>query len=284
VSSSIGEQLVLSRDFIEWFRGFTDAEGCFLIIYRDGNTFEFEFSIKLHIDDKAALDYIQSTLGIGKVRLSRTGPNVTFKVNSQREIAIIVAIFTKYKLNSTKYLNFIAFARAFRLYMDNNSLEARKKVMPTIKDIKGDMNKQRVNFNMPPNHYNITSYWLLGFFEGDGSVYFKSDKNALAFAINQKGNKALMYAIKDYLLILASIRPFPHDVQGEKGVLLPEPEGRNESVIKVESKNKGVFTLSVYDNYFIESVITSLSLMILPDIAKSFWITAMEKLYLILLN
>jgi hypothetical protein len=79
------------------------------------------------------LDYIQSNLGIGKVCFSRTG--ATFKVNFQREIAVVVAFFTKYKLNSTKYLNFIALARAYSLYMENNSLKAREKIMPIIKAV-----------------------------------------------------------------------------------------------------------------------------------------------------
>ena len=67
----------LCEEFIEWFRGFVDAEGCFLIIHRKGNTFEFEFSIKLHIDDKAVLEYILSKLGVGVIRVDRNGTSIT---------------------------------------------------------------------------------------------------------------------------------------------------------------------------------------------------------------
>lgn len=55
-------RISLSLDFIEWFRGFTDAEGCFQIIAQASGQrkyFEFRYSIGLHIDDKSALDYIQ---------------------------------------------------------------------------------------------------------------------------------------------------------------------------------------------------------------------------------
>lgn len=47
-----GKKLVLSLDFLEWFRGFTDAEGSFIIVKGLGNSFSFHFVIRLHIDDK----------------------------------------------------------------------------------------------------------------------------------------------------------------------------------------------------------------------------------------
>ena len=50
------KQFYLSSDFIEWFVGFTDAEGCFQITpQRSGNAFEFRISFGLHIDDRAVL-------------------------------------------------------------------------------------------------------------------------------------------------------------------------------------------------------------------------------------
>jgi hypothetical protein len=71
-------------------------------------------------------------------------------------VAVIIAIFSKYNLNSTKHLNFLAFERAFLLYMKNNSLEARKEVKPILEGIKSEMNSQRTDFNLPLNHYKIT--------------------------------------------------------------------------------------------------------------------------------
>jgi len=52
--------------FIEWFRGFTDAEGCFLIA-KVGNRFAFRFTIKLHKDDLNLLNFIKNFLKIGNV-------------------------------------------------------------------------------------------------------------------------------------------------------------------------------------------------------------------------
>ena len=36
-----------------------------------------------------------------------------------------------------------------------------------IKQIKGNMNRQRTDFNLPKDHYKITRNWLLGFVEGE---------------------------------------------------------------------------------------------------------------------
>lgn len=63
VELSNGEPLVLTREFIEWFRGFTDAEGCFQIYEAaKGSSFGFTFGIWLHVDDIAVLEYIKDNL------------------------------------------------------------------------------------------------------------------------------------------------------------------------------------------------------------------------------
>ncbi len=109
----------LSHEFIEWFRGFTDAEGCFLIV-KTGNTFTFRFIIKLHVDDVNLLNFIRNSLeGIGNV--STEGSVANYKVSSQKEIKLIIEIFTKYSLNSSKHLDFLAFRRAYELYISSNS-------------------------------------------------------------------------------------------------------------------------------------------------------------------
>lgn len=60
-----------------------------------------------------ALNYIQSTLQLGKVCVSRTEPEATLDITVQQEIAIIIAIFSNYNLNTTKHLNFLAFKQVF---------------------------------------------------------------------------------------------------------------------------------------------------------------------------
>ena len=188
------------KDFIEWFRGFTDAEGSFKFKATKVNSFMWNFSITLHIDDVEALNYIHNILGVGAVYLSNKYSRASFEVNSQQELLIILAIFAKYNLNSTKHLNYLAFCEAFLLYTRDNSREYRKKLKPILLDILSYMNSKRSKFDLTASHkLHITSNWLLGFVGGDGSFSYARKNEKLIFAIIQKENDPLLYAIKDFL-------------------------------------------------------------------------------------
>jgi hypothetical protein len=77
----------------------------------------------------------------------------TLNISSRKEIGILLAIFSKYNLNTTKHLNFLAFKQAFTIYVENNR-EDRDAVKPIIDSIKGNMNKLRADFGMP-NSYQV---------------------------------------------------------------------------------------------------------------------------------
>jgi hypothetical protein len=145
-------------DFLEWFIGFSDAEATFSFGVRTSNSFGFTFKILLHIDDLQVLLYIQKNLGFGVVNSQFKRPVAQFSVNKLEEIAIIVAIFSKNNLNTTKHLNFLTFAKAYRLYMEITSKEARKKIKPQLDKLILTMNNKRTNFNLPISHkIKITS-------------------------------------------------------------------------------------------------------------------------------
>ena len=250
VVSSERQQRILSRNFIEWFRGFTDTEGCFniqndVLLTKDHN-FKFIFRITLHLDDLACLEFIKNTLHIGNVRVNTERSEVAYEVSAQREIEIILAIFVggapKFNLNTTKHLNFIAFERAFLLFVKNNSQEARKELKPEIKSLKESMNKQRTDFTIPSNHYNISNYWLLGFVEGEGSFYFSASNKSLVFSISQKGNETLMLAIREFLYNLVPLEQLNSATD-------------NESWVKINSDYRGIFNLIVQRKSYIEFVL-----------------------------
>jgi len=111
-------KFVRSEDFSSWFVGFSDAEGSFNIVPKKQNgkinRFSFMFVIRLHVDDFNVLGFIQNNLNIGRV--VRDGDECKFLVTDKDGIDKLISIFDKYTLNSSKYLDYLDFKEAFRLY------------------------------------------------------------------------------------------------------------------------------------------------------------------------
>lgn len=186
----------LSLEFIEWFRGFTDGEGSFYIQNTKGYQFQFYFEISLHIDDLGVLTKIKDSLGIGKIYIKNN--KVTYLVRNLPEIQLIINIFAQNPLNTIKHINFLDFQKAYLLYT-KKGIE-RDMLKESLLRIKKSMNKGRIDYDLDKDHIiNITSNWLLGFIEAEGSFSYSLLKNTFVFIITQKGNLPLMEAIKDFL-------------------------------------------------------------------------------------
>ena len=151
--------------------GFSDAESSFSIVPKSVkgsiNRFSFMFKIALHKDDKDALIRIQTNLNFGKVSLDKD--ECKFVVTKQEEINRLILIFDKYSLNTTKYLDYINFKKAFLLYQGRDDLVTQE-LIEQILALKNGMNILRTDFNMPSSHkISINKNWLLGLIEGEGS-------------------------------------------------------------------------------------------------------------------
>jgi hypothetical protein len=143
--------------------GFSDGESNFSIVakYDESGASSspagrsFRFTIGLHIDDKNVLVTMRNLLGIGNV--NENSEECKFIVSDKEGIRKLISIFDKYKLNTTKYLDYVDFKEAFNLYHSRNGVlteELRDKII----ELKSGMNSNRINFNMPSNHIKITTY------------------------------------------------------------------------------------------------------------------------------
>lgn len=179
-----------------WLSGFTDGEGFFYIVIT-GQTCSFKFQINLHKDDINVLYFIQKILGFGEVRSYINF--ASFTVTRLKDIAKIIDIFYEYPLQGIKWLNFLDFSKAYKLY--NNQSKNSLLIAEIIK-IKDGMNRKRSDFSMPNNkEINITPYWFLGFIEGEGSFSInRHNKFRLDFSLSQAiVDFNLMQNIKTYL-------------------------------------------------------------------------------------
>jgi len=104
-----------------WFiTGFADAESCFVILiqpinkYKTGWRVKPIFSITLHKKDTAILENIRRTLGVGKVNIKESS-KVVYRVESFKELEIIINHFEKYALVTAKLSDFLIFKQCFEI-------------------------------------------------------------------------------------------------------------------------------------------------------------------------
>jgi len=136
-----------------------DAEGCFFIWIRSDNTATFRFLLGFHINELPLLNNLKNIFNCSSITVSKTA--CFFEITSKKDIQnIIIPIFEYFPLNSTKYLDYQDFKKAFEIYTSENY--SKDDDLIKIKFLKSNMNKARKlnNFN---KIVHITPSWLLGF-------------------------------------------------------------------------------------------------------------------------
>jgi hypothetical protein len=74
-------------EFLEWFVGLADGEANFLIVLDKNRMIaKFRFKINVHIDDALVLEFIASTLKVGKAKISENGKYATYEVSAFKDI------------------------------------------------------------------------------------------------------------------------------------------------------------------------------------------------------
>ena len=195
------------RSFIEWFVGLCEAESNFLIRIRrnekkEVSGFEFIFRIALHQDDKKVLEYIKDVLGSGRLNTERS--TLVFTISKLSDIeTILIPLFDEFPLNTTKYLDYLNFKKAFFIFRNRESTLSLQDYSSIIK-LKDSMNDKRVNFISPESHsIKITGNYLVGLLEGDGSFYLnKQDMTSRVSLVTTSVNKLVLEKIREFLLNL----------------------------------------------------------------------------------
>ena len=109
--------------------GFSESEGNFHIglVALNDNTYKsarFIFQIALHKDEIKVLEYIMNTLKCGHTSMSGKD-KINYFVNDINSLLyIIIPIFNKINLNSSKYHHFELFKRAVLLTKDKKHLSS----------------------------------------------------------------------------------------------------------------------------------------------------------------
>ena len=207
--------------FEQWLVGFTDGDGNFHISQQAiGVSTKWGLSYKLTQSsyNLRILNYIKKELKVGSITKDGTD-KVQYFIRDKKIIeTILIPIFDKYPLLTTKHYDYVKFKKALAV-LNNISFTNQEKnsKLLSIKNLKPDKNYISPawnNANLPLTDVDsinnvITKSWLVGFIEAEGSFYLtnKSPTRILhGFGLTQKLDKVVLEGIGILLHIKTSVK------------------------------------------------------------------------------
>lgn len=230
----------------EWLVGITDSNGIFNI-YINNNKIIFTYKISLIINNIQLLYKIKNYLKIGSINY--TNNIVIYLINNNNDLLnIILPIFDKYKLLTSKRFNYLLFKKC--LLINNNNFNQLLKINLINNIINNNNNKYNNNYisdswyNIYKNYKNIninnikiinnilennlliinkiiTKSWLIGYIETKSSFKLikKDNKIIHYFNINIiKLDYIVIYSIKLLLNINININNYKLELFDNKSI------------------------------------------------------------------
>lgn len=200
--------------FEQWLVGFTDGDGNFSIT-NQGDNWGLSFKLAQSRHNLRVLNYIKKELGVGSITKDNTKGQYFIRDRKLIE-SVIIPIFDKYPLLTSKYFDYEKFKKALILLNDVNLNKQDKNTK--LLEIKNS--KVKVNYVSPAwngitlaniNSLNkvMSKSWLIGFIEADGSFYLRTkDSNRIVhgFGLTQKLDKVVLEGIRFMLHINSTVR------------------------------------------------------------------------------
>ena len=202
--------------FEQWLVGFTDGDGN-LSITHQGNKWGLCYKLAQSRYNLRVLYYVKKELAVGSITKDNTKGQ--FFIRDRKAIEnIILPIFERYPLLTSKYFDFIKLKAALRVLNDVNLTKEEKNVkLLNLKN--SNMPKHYKSpawnsVNLPLTNVSSVNYimskpWIVGFTEAEGSFYLTnktSNSIVHGFGITQKLDEITLQAIGLILHIPNSVR------------------------------------------------------------------------------
>ena len=211
-----GEHPSSKAYFEQWLVGVTDGDGNFSINYSNGK-WGLSYKIAQSRYNLRLLYHIKKELGVGSV--TKDNNKGQFFIRDRKHIEnIILPIFDKYPLLTSKYFDYSRFKKALAiLNNDSISKEQKDKDLLILKNSKKDDNYLSPvwnNISLPLTEINIihnimTKPWIVGFIEAEGSFYLvsKDSKRIVhGFGLTQKLDSIVLESIRLVFHIPSKVR------------------------------------------------------------------------------
>ncbi len=206
--------------FEQWLVGFTDGDGCFHIgkqIVNGKIKWSLSFKLTQSAYNLRILNYVKKQLGVGSI--TKDGKKMQYFIRDRKIIeTVLIPIFDKYPLLTTKYFDYIQLKKALSVLNDTKFSKEEK-----------DIQLEKIKASKPNNIYispawkeaklpltdvssinNVmTKSWLVGFIEAEGSFYLtnKDSKRIVhGFGLTQKLDKIVLESIRILLHINNEVR------------------------------------------------------------------------------
>ena len=202
--------------FEQWLVGVTDGDGNFSINYSNGK-WGLSYKLAQSRYNLRLLYYVKKELGVGSV--TKDNNKAQFFIRDRKLIdSIILPIFDKYPLLTSKYFDYLRFKKA--LFILNNgkiSKEQKDKELFILKNSKKEdyyLSPVWNNVSLPLIDITIiqgimTKPWVIGFIEAEGSFYLvsKDSKRIVhGFGLTQKLDRIVLESIRLILHIPSPVK------------------------------------------------------------------------------
>lgn len=202
--------------FEQWLVGMTDGDGTFSIAHQNGK-WSLVYKITQSRYNLRALFYIKKQLGVGSITKDNTKGQ--FFIRDRKKLqTVILPVFDKYPLLTSKQFNYFRFKQAFNI-LENASLtkDEKDKMLFVLKNKSIPENYVSPSWssaNLPLKSVNdlnniMTKAWLVGFIEAEGSFYLVNKQPTRivhGFGLTQKLDMIVLQAIKYILHIPTSVK------------------------------------------------------------------------------
>ena len=182
-----------SKEFLTWFIGFVEGEGSFIV----NNRGDLAFIITQSTSDIQVLNFIQETLGFGKV-IPQSLSTSRYVTQNKKEIDILISIFNGNIVLPSVQQKLAKFVKGFNIWCNKGRIRLDTVIL-------------KKNLNLP----SLNNSWLAGFTDAEGcftcSISVKADFS-FNFNIAQKweNNK---YILEHLCLLFNAGKVTKHSVE-----------------------------------------------------------------------
>jgi len=157
---------IKNDSFNNWLVGFVDGDGCFTIDrQKDGKKWNIVFKISQSKTNAQLIYKIKKELKKGRVTIDNE--NITYRVRKRSDLTqTIIPLFEKFPLRTQKYHDLLLIKEALNILESPKPInnEEMEKIYERLKNVR------KKEFELTPLE-NLNIYWLVGFWEADGSFY-----------------------------------------------------------------------------------------------------------------